>query len=232
MGAVTRAVREPTEGKQAHADRMQLDYSDGLLISVVGCKDGHHVFTIGVDATIAQLHKAIAELHSDAAAFHRIIAKGKLLSKRLVRTGENAHGDDAYSKEQGATEDDAYSKEEGATEQQLSSFGLCKGDKVKVVVTLQDEVEALKALVPEEDQRYLPFNEEIARERRRAQAAPTYARKATGSLHDFRYGFRSIEALEIDPNTNQPYTHPPPEEAHKVGIQERDTGRKRERGAS
>jgi len=83
-------------------------------------------------------------------------------------------------------------------------------------VTLQDEVEALKALVPEEDQRYLPFNEEIARERRRTQAAPTYARKASGSLNDFRYGFRSIEALEIDPNTNQPYTHPPPEEAHKL----------------
>jgi hypothetical protein len=220
LGAVTRAVREPTEGKQAHADRMQLDYSDGLLISVVGCKDGHHVFTIGVDATIAQLRKAIAELHSDAAAFHRIIAKGKLLSKSLVRTGETAHGDDAYS------------KEEGELTAPLSSFGLCKGDKVKVVVTLQDEAEALKALVPEEDQRYLPFNEEIARERRRAQAAPTYARKASGSLNDFRYGFRSIEALEIDPNTNQPYTHPPPEEAHKVGIQERDTGRKRERGAS
>ena len=221
MGAVTRAVREPTEGKQAHADRMQLDYSDGLLISVVGCKDGHHVFTIGVDATIAQLRKAIAELHSDAAAFHRIIAKGKLLSKSLVRTDENAHGDDAYSKEEGAID-----------EQQLSSFGLCKGDKVKVVVTLQDEVEALKALVPEEDQRYLPFNEEIARERRRAQAAPTYARKASGSLNDFRYGFRSIEALEIDPNTNQPYTHPPPEEAHKVGFQERERERERERSAS
>jgi len=201
---------------------MQLDYSDGLLISVVGCKDGHHVFTIGVDGTIAQLHKTIAELHSGAAAYHRIIAKGKLLSKSLVRTGENAHGDDAYFKEEGATELD---------DQQLSSFGLCKGDKIKVVVTLQDEVEALKALVPEEDQRYLPFNEEIARERRRAQAAPTYARKASGSLNDFRYGFRSIEALDIDPNTNQPYTHPPPEEAHKVGIQEREREREIDKGA-
>ena len=172
---------------------MQLDYSDCLLVSVVGCTGGRHVFTVAVDATLAQLHAAIAERHPDIAAFHRIIAGGKILSNVLVR--------------------------KGGAGTSLESVGLRKGDKVKVVVTAEEEVTSMKALAAAEENRfngYLPFDEELARERRRAAAAPMHARKASGSLIDFRYGFQKIEPLTIDPNTLQPYTRPPPEEAKKL----------------
>jgi len=52
----------------------------------------------------------------------------------------------------------------------------------------QQEADALKAHATEEEHTfngYLPFAEELARERRRATAAPMFARKASGSLVSF-----------------------------------------------
>ena len=199
IGAVERVGPQTSTSSQAKLQPAELDSSDCLLVSVMGCPDqqSKHVFTIGVDATLDQLHAAIAELHPGAPAFHRVIANGKLLSNVLVQSGTDAPA------------------AEGGQEL-AGSFGMRRGDKIKAVVTLKSEAEDLQAQAAAEHNSfngYLPFDEELARERRRAGAAPMYARKASASLHDFRFGFQRIEPLAIDPNTNQPYTHPPPEEA-------------------
>ena len=180
---------------------VKLDSSDALLVSVVGCQGGRQAFVLPVDATLAQLHAQVAELHPGAAAFHKVIAAGRLLCNTLVpgdcEPGAAPPGGDVLE----------------------SSFGLGRGDKIKVVVTLKTEAEQLQAQAAAEqstDGRYLPFDEELARERRRAAAAPMHARKASGSLSDYRFSFRRVEPLVVDPNTGQPYTHPPPDDARQL----------------
>ena len=109
-------------------------HCEGLLITIVGCRDGRK-FAVPVDATLEQLHQAIAERHPDAAASHRVIA-GKVLSNTLVRPG-------APVRVQGSSDTPGDTGEPG--KRVLSSWGLSKGDQIKVLVTLLDDVEALKA---------------------------------------------------------------------------------------
>lgn len=184
----------------------KLDSADALLVSVVGCgKGGRHAFVLPADATLAQLHAQVAELHPGAAAFHKVIAAGRLLCNSLVPGDcDRDLGADAPP---------------GGNDVLESGFGLRRGDKIKVVVTLKAEAEQLQAQAAAEqssDGRYLTFDEELARERRRAAAPPMHARKASGSLSDYRFGFRRIEPLAVDPNTGQPYTQPPPDDARKL----------------
>ena len=175
-----------------------VDYSNSLKVTVVGLVDGKRVFPIAPEAKLAELHEVVAKCH-DAAAFHRIIAGGKILSNLLMPT-EKLH-DDAN------------------TNASLESFGLGKGDKVQIVVTLQDEADTLKAQAVQEGSNfngYLSFEDELARERRRATGGQVFSRRAKGSLEDFRYGFQNIEPLHVDPNTKTPYTQPPAAEACKL----------------
>ena len=181
------------------------------MITIVGCRDGRKdVFAVPVDTTLEQLHQAIAERHPDAAASHRVIAGGKVLSNTLVRHG-------APVRVQGSSDTPGGTGEPG--NRVLSSWGLSKGDQIKVLVTLQEDVEALKAQVSREKESfngYRSFEEELEREQRRRNGAPVYARKTSGSISDMRWGFRNIEPLQIDPMTNRPYSDPPPEEARKL----------------
>ena len=182
---------------------------DGLVVTVVGCGD-KYTFGVPAEATLVQLHQAIAERHPGAAASHRVIAGGKVLSSSLVEHG-------APVRVRGGADGEGDVRDAG--ERALSSWGLAKGDKIKVVVSLQDDVEALKAEASREASSfngYRSFKEEEERQQRRCHGAPVFARKTSGSISDMRYGFRRIEPLQIDPTTNQPYTQPPPEEARKL----------------
>lgn len=201
IGAVRRIGAAPRPECEERATALKLDLAGSLLVNVVGGMSSRSTFTIALEATLADLHAEIAARSTAEAAFHRIIAGGRLLSKPHLVIRKSMPLDDADA------------------QVTMEALGLREGDKVKVVVTPQDESEALKAQSSREsvDNRYLTFDEELARERRRATGEPAHARRRThGSLSDFRFGFRRIEPLHSDPNTHEPYQHPPPAEARAL----------------
>jgi len=130
IGAVVRRVGSDDTPPETRGES-PLDYADSLLVQVVG-KDGKHAFTIGLDATLAQLHEAVAECHPDAAGVHRIIANGKLISNTLVTKGTPVRVQKSALSNAAAIQG-----ENGVEQHVLESFGLQKGDKIKVVVMAQ-----------------------------------------------------------------------------------------------
>ena len=130
IGAVVRRVGSDDAPPETRGES-PLDYAGSLLVQVVG-KDGKHAFTIGLDATLAQLHEAVAECHPDAAAVHRIIANGKLISNTLVTKGTPVRVQKTALSNAAAIQG-----ENGVEQHVLESFGLQKGDKIKVVVMAQ-----------------------------------------------------------------------------------------------
>jgi len=105
------------------------EVQQGLLITVVGCRGGPHAFAVPVDMTLDQLHRAIAARHPEHEASHRVMGCGKVLSDSVVRQG-------APVRVQGGTDKEDNNGNPG--QRMLSSLGLRKGDKIKVVVTLID----------------------------------------------------------------------------------------------
>jgi hypothetical protein len=101
-----------------------------------------------------------------------------VLSNTLVRPG-------APVRVQGSSDTPGDTGEPG--KRVLSSWGLSKGDQIKVLVTLLDDVEAIKAQASREADSfngYRSLEEELEREQRRHCGAPVYARKTSGSISD------------------------------------------------
>ncbi|EKX55431.1 hypothetical protein GUITHDRAFT_99210 [Guillardia theta CCMP2712] len=141
-------------------------------------------FVVCIHASMYQLHELVSQQKDCSQSHHKVCANGAILSEATWRDGGAEVGEDARSRS-------------------LESYGLTGGSRVLVFCTKVSVQEEMKKMAEESSKfngvRSFAQEEEIMR--RRANAPAMFAKRASGSLADFRYGFGRCVPLQVDPNT-------------------------------
>eukprot|EP00960_Hanusia_phi_P056553 763311-Hanusia_phi.AAC.1 len=156
-------------------------------------------FVSSIHSSMYDLHQKIAQQRDCGQSHQKVCANGSILSQATCSDGEMEAQAEARSRT-------------------LQSYGLTGGSKVLAFCTKVSLQEEMKRAAEESSKfngvRSFAQEEELMR--RRANAAPMFAKKASGSLADFRFGFGRCVPLQVDPNTGRRYSSPPPPAAEEL----------------
>eukprot|EP00286_Rhodomonas_abbreviata_P019406 CAMPEP_0181299336 /NCGR_PEP_ID=MMETSP1101-20121128/6290_1 /TAXON_ID=46948 /ORGANISM="Rhodomonas abbreviata, Strain Caron Lab Isolate" /LENGTH=340 /DNA_ID=CAMNT_0023404475 /DNA_START=296 /DNA_END=1315 /DNA_ORIENTATION=+ len=181
------------EAQSAEKHRVVLEDGD-LRVKVTRPSAGTQELAFPASGTLRSLHARIESIAGSECS-RKLLLNGTLLSERNPRLPQELQDDPT-----------------------LSSLGAAPGSTVLAICTALQDIHDINAAddgLNKFDGRRT-FEEEAELERKRALAKPMYARRETGSLQDFAWGFAAIEPLHQDPNTGQRYSTPPPADATRL----------------